>query len=243
MILKYGAYTHANNEVAYTITRHALKTQGGIFYAYEEQWSCTGILHSPDGTQNGLTNAIIALTNAYSVDGYDLVHYLDDGVTPTAHQLISVACNGGTRVLQAPQFPIGTGGEYTTYRNYSFTIAGEVPLTSSNVLTKYEEKISVKGTGGPVQVWIPVAEGPWIRQQTSTASTFQIQQTGHATGLYAYPPFNDPIWPDAEIVQQRQQEQGNAEARNGRFYNFPASWSYTFESSGQLVGQPNGYPQ
>jgi hypothetical protein len=243
VILKYGAYTHQSNEVAVTITRTAIKSQGGIYYAYEERWHLTAFPGLFGSTQAALTIAINALTNAYSVDGYDLVLYLDDGATPTSHALYSAICNGGTRIIQAPEFPNGQGAEYSTYRSYSIVVAGEVPLTSSNVITRYHESIAFEGTGGPINVYIPVAEGAWVQQTTSQQSTFKIVQKGGLTALYAptFPPA--PIWPDAEHQELRSIVADNPEMRNGRFYNYPLSWSYTYESNGQLTGNPNNYPQ
>jgi len=37
MYLRYGNYLHANNEVGFTITREAKRSQGGTFYAYQRE--------------------------------------------------------------------------------------------------------------------------------------------------------------------------------------------------------------
>lgn len=239
MIVKYGSYQHSQNEVSLRITREPMRSQAGVFYAYKERWDCQGLLLNCS-SQAAITNAIGQLTAAYSVDGNDLVLYLDDGVTPTAHALLNANCNGGTRVVQAPSFPetLGTA-EYqpAAGRSYSFAIEGETALTSENVALKFEETLKYQGTGGPIRVWIPVAQGSWIRQQTSEASTYKVVQAGSAVTLYgpAAPP--PPIWPDAEIFQERMIQQGSPQ-RYGTL-EFPLSWSYTFESSGELTGQPN----
>jgi len=240
MYLKYGPYTHANNEVAYTITSQARKTQAGTYYANLVRWNCRGaLLNLPN--QGAISAAIDGLIAAYSTDGYDLVHYLDDGVTPTAHSLISANCIGGTRVVEAPSFP-DNGGEYQVGygRSYTFAIEGEVALTGSDVVTSFEESLDFEGTGGPVVVWIPVAQGPWVQQTTSQQSTYRAVQKGQAVALYnsASPP--PPIWPENEIQQQRKISYGSAK-RYG-LYDWPVSWSYTFESSGGLNGQPNSPP-
>ncbi len=241
MILAYGPYRHAQNEVSYAISRQALRSQGGAFYAYRERWDCSGtLLNYP--SQAALTAAINALCAAYSSDGFDLVHYLDDGATPTAHRLISANCNGGTRIVRPPSFADTYGtAEYSTFRSYQFAVEAEVPLTNSNVVLHFSETLVYEGNGGPVRVWIPVAQGPWIRQETSEASTFRVVQSGTAVGLYGPPAFPQPLWPDAEIFQLRRTEQSGPR-RLGRF-DWPISWSYTFESSGSLVGQTNPYPQ
>ncbi len=104
MYLRYGNYIHANNEVGFTISRDAKRSQGGTFYAYQEKWSCKGDLLNY-ASQEAISNAIEGITAAYSIDGQDLVFLLDDGVTPSAHQLISANCNGGTRGRQGPLVP------------------------------------------------------------------------------------------------------------------------------------------
>jgi hypothetical protein len=239
MIVKYGSYQHSQNEVSMRITREPMRSQAGVFYAYKERWDCQGLLLNYS-TQAAITTAIQQLTSAYSVDGNDLVLYLDDGVTPTAHALYNANCNGGTRIVQAPSFPetLGTA-EYqpAAGRSYSFAVEGETALTSENVVTKFEETLKFQGTGGPIVVWIPVAQGPWIQQQTSEASTYKVVQSGSAIGLYGTPPVPPPIWPDAEIVQERQIQMSSPQ-RYGEL-DFPVSWSYTFEAIGQLTGQPN----
>jgi hypothetical protein len=240
MYLKYGNYSHANNEVGYTITSQALKSQGGYYYANKVHWACHGALL---GTLNNLTTqaqitaAIQDLVNAYSNDGYDLVHYLDDGVTPTAHSLISSNCIGGTRVVQPPSFPM-QGGEYQVGygRTYEFAIEGEVAITDQNVTISYSESLKFVGTGGPITVFIPVAQGPWVQQQTSQRSTYRVVQSGKAVGLYGTPILPAPIWPAAELVQLRDVSIESPQ-RYGAF-NWPLSWSYTFESNGILLGTP-----
>jgi hypothetical protein len=239
MIVKYGPYQHSQNEVSIRITREPMRSQGGLFYAYKERWDCQGLLLNY-ATQQNLTNAIQQLTAAYSVDGNNLVLYLDDGITPTAHALISANCNGGTRVVQAPSFPdtLGTA-EYqpAAGRSYSFAIEGEMALTSADVIVKFEESLDFEGTGGPVVVWIPVAQGDWIQQQTSEASTYRVIQSGSAIGLYGPPPVPPPTWPAAEIQQQRKIKYSSPQRYSELEY--PVSWSYTFEASGSLTGLPN----
>jgi hypothetical protein len=244
-ILKYGAYAHGQNEVAVTITKTALKTEGGVYYADEVTWALTAFPGLQATTQAGVTGAINTLQNAYSVDGYDLVLYLDDGATPTSHALYSTQCNGGTRVIQPPHFPEGKGAEYSTYRSYSIVVAGEVPVkVGVNVLTKFHEQITVEGTGGPLNRFIAVAQGAYVQQTVSQQSTFRVVQSGQAESLYAPAPAPPaPIWPDAEHQELRRVTYESPRMRNGRYYNFGVSWSYTFESNGSLGGQPNQYPQ
>jgi hypothetical protein len=238
MILKYGSYSHAQNEVTFTITRESLHTQGGIYYADKVKWNCSGLLLGFT-SQAQVADAINRLQAAYSVDGNDLAFYLDDGVTRTSHFLLNSQCNGGTKIVQAPSFPNTYAGEYqpSVGRSYSFAVEGEVALSTDNVIVQFSETLSFKGTGGPLWTYIAVAQGQWIRQQVAETSTFSVTQKGQATGLYGPVPVPEPIWPDAEKQEQRMIENGSPQ-RYGTL-NFPSSWSYTFESTGSLQGNPN----
>ena len=238
MYLRYGNYLHANNEVGFTITREAKRSQGGTFYAYQEKWACRGDLLNYS-TQAAISGAIASLTAAYAVDGQDLVFLFDDGVTPTAHQLISANCNGGTRVTRPPSFPdTYKSGEYQPGygRSYTFEVEGETPLTSGNVLLTFTESVSFKGNGGPIIVYQPVAQGQWIPQQTSEMSLFCATQSGSAVGLYQYPDIPAPIWPDALINQEI--DAGLDSPRKWSRLEWPVKWSYTYQSNGPLVGFP-----
>lgn len=239
MYLRYGNYIHANNEVGFTITRQAKRTHAGTFYAYHERWACRGDLLNYT-SQAAITGAIQAITAAYSQDGQDLVFLLDDGVTPTAHQLLSANCNGGTRVVQVPSFPDTYGsGEYQPGygRSYTFAVEGETELTGDNVFLTFTETVSFRGTGGPLIVYQEVAQGPWIPQMTSQTSLCRATQSGTAVGLTAYPQIPAPLWP-AALVSQEVGTGYTSPRRYGK-YEWPVSWSYTYQSNGPLVGLPN----
>jgi hypothetical protein len=239
MYLRYGNYLHANNEVGFTITREAKRTQGGTYYAYREVWACKGDLLNYS-TQGAISGAILGITAAYSQDGQDLVFLFDDASTPTAHQLISANCNGGTRVTKPPSFPNTYGsGEYQPGygRSYTFEVEGETQLLTANVFLQFTESVSFKGNGGPIIVYQPVAQGQWIPQQTSETSLFRATQSGSAVGLYQYPDIPAPLWPEALINQEI--DAGLDSPRKWSRYEWPVKWSYTYQSNGPLVGLPN----
>src|ERR1700730_9902004 len=116
MYLKYGPYTHAQNEPAIQIAKRAVFSPRGYRQAVRETWRIVGVLHAAN--QPGLTTAIAALRSAYNVNGLELGFYLDAGVPLTDHVLPSAAALGGTRVT-ALEFPHGSGAEYSTFRSYS----------------------------------------------------------------------------------------------------------------------------
>jgi hypothetical protein len=243
VIFSYNGFRHQQNEVSFTIDSQALRSQGNVFYAQRVRWTCRGAILGQT-TQAGITAAIEQYQSVYSQDGGDVVFYLDDGVTPTAQALYSADCIGGTRIVQSISFPAtyGTAQYIPGYGpDYSFVIEGELALTNQNIILKYHEEVATHGTGGPNIVWIPVAQGPYIQQQTTEQSTYRVTQSGSAVGLYYSPSPPPPIFPAAELGTMREIKYGSPEQYG--LYNWPVSWSYTFESSGGIGnGQPNPYP-
>lgn len=241
MIVQYGSYVHGQNEVAIALATEELRTKSEVLYGFRQRWTLTAFPGLAAGTQAGITAAVNALMAAYSQDGKDLVFFLDDGVTPTAHSLYNANTLGGTHV-RPPAFPNGTGAEYSTYRSYSIEVWGDVPLTQNNLLLEYDESIEVHGDGGPISVFLPVALGPWVWQQTTVASIFRVTQSGRAKGLYAYPPFNPPLWPANLLSQQVSLRSMSPRLRRNQYYEYPVSWTYPFESNTPLLSQPNFQP-
>jgi hypothetical protein len=239
MYVAWGGNFFQSNGVDFQIAKEALRTQGGYYYGQRERWTCTvDLIAALTNTQAQITSYLQAVETAFSYDGGDLVFYLDDGVTPTAHALYNADCIGGTRVIEAPSFPTGRGGQYVPGfgRTFTFSVEGVVSLTgqNENVILTYTERLTVKGDGGPIRRWIPVAQGPWIRQQTSQFSIFKATQSGSAVGLYYTPQPPPPIFPD--LIVHEEAESTSETAQLYGFYHWPISWNYQFEGSGGLGG-------
>jgi hypothetical protein len=237
--LSYNGFQHANNEVSFTISYHPLRSQLGVYYADQVRWDCKGQLINYS-SQAALTEQLILLENIYSHDGGDVVFYLDDGETPTAHTMYSSNCIGGTRIAQGISYPDTWGSsEYaagnTVNRSYTFAIEGIIAFTNENVTLEFDETVELHGTGGPTQVWLPVAQGPFIQQQTTQQSTFKLTQTGSALGLYGTPTPPSPLYPENEIQPLRSIRQGTPKLYGA--FHWPVSWSYTFEATGGMNAQ------
>src|SRR5262249_53494469 len=145
MYLKYGPYTHAQNEPLVQIANRAIFSPRGYRQAVRETWRIVGVLHAASAT--ALTAAIAGLRSAYNVNGLDLGLYLDDQTTLTDHALISGASLGGTRVT-ALDFPVGAGAEYSTFRSYSISVEADFPDASKHLL-HFSGTLSFRGTRGP----------------------------------------------------------------------------------------------
>jgi hypothetical protein len=241
MILQYGSYRHGQNEVAISISSEELRTQSEVLYGFRQRWTLTAFPGLEDSTQQNLTADIQALVNAYSQDGGDLVLYLDDGVTPSAHTLRNANTLGGTHARPI-SFPTGTGAEYSTYRSYSMEVWGDVPLTGNNLLLEYEEHFETTGNGGPINVAIPVATSPAIMQQTAAFSPVHATQSGRAKGLYAYPQPMQPIFPSLLVNQSVVIHYGSPRLRRNSYYEFPVAWTYPYLTNIGLQSTPNFQP-
>jgi hypothetical protein len=234
MILKYGTYAHARNEPAVQIEKRALFSPRGNRRGTRETWRIAGILHGADPA--GVTAALAALRTAYSTNGLDLGLYLDDGVTPTDHRLLSSATLGGTRVL-ALDFPVGAGAEYSTFRSYVLTVSGEIVDTSSELLD-FSETLSFEGTGGPRIVFLETLTGVPQPQVTRQYTTCRARQEGRAVGLTTYPAFPAPLWPAAELPHERRLTLRSPRRIGANWSEYIAEWSYLFESVTPLSGSP-----
>lgn len=234
MYLRYGPYTHAKNEPAVQIGKAALFSPRGYRQAVRETWRIVGVLHAAD--QPALTAAIAALRAAYNVNGLDLGLYLDDGTTPTDHFLSSAASLGGTRVSRL-EFPTGSGAEYSTFRSYAITVEADFPDTSNNLL-EFSETLSFEGTGGPRVVFLETLEGVPQQQIARQRTTYRARQEGRAVGQVSYPPVAAPIWPAAELADQRRLALRAPQRAAGNLTRFVAEWTYVFESATPLVGGP-----
>jgi hypothetical protein len=234
MFLKYGTYTHARNEPAVQIGKRALFSPRGFRQTIRETWRIVGVLHAAD--QPGLTAAIAALRSAYNVNGQNLGLYLDDGTTPTDHVLVSGATLGGTRVT-ALDFPVGAGAEYSTFRSYSITVEADVPDTTNNLLD-FSETVSFEGTGGPRIVFLDTLAGLPQPQIARQCTTYRARQEGRAIGQTTYPPVPPPIWPGAELGDQRRLTLRSPKRTAASLTEFAAEWTYVFESVTPLSGGP-----
>jgi hypothetical protein len=234
MYLKYGSYTHARNEAAVQIGKRVVFSPRGYRQAVRETWRIVGVLHAVD--QPGLTVAIAGLRAAYSANGLDLGLYLDDGATPTDHVLSSGATLGGTRVT-ALEYPVGAGAEYSTFRSYSITVEADVPDTSNNLLD-FSETVSFEGTGGPRIVFLDTLAGPPQPQIARQFTTYRARQQGRAVGFATYPPVPPPLWPAAELGDQRRLALRSPKRTAASLSEFAAEWTYVFESVAPLVGGP-----
>lgn len=241
MILTYGNYRHALAETGVSIRRETIYASTGVPLATRERWRIQGVLHA-DSPQD-VTRAIDELTAAYAQPGKDVVLYLPDGVTPSAHVILARHTLGGVRVVRPLEFLQGTGAEYSTFRSYTIELEADLPLQGeANVLVRWEETLSSSG-GGPRWVYLATLVGPPVRQQVQESTPYRVTQVGRAVGYRDYPTPAEPIWPgachhDATVITRRTPRRVGS-GSTAADTEFEVTWHYQFESLAPLVGRPS----
>jgi hypothetical protein len=247
MYLKFGGYVHDQGECAITISRTS-RVEHGIVVGYTERWNVQGRLQitstgDPAADRALLSARISALQLAYQQQNADLGLYFDNG-TPSTHFLQSARTAGGTRVTKPPEFPIGVGAEYSTFRNFALSVEADF-LDSSIGLVSWTESLSLTG-GGPQFGYLLTLNGPPQKQLLRQQTTFRAMQQGEAIGLNSYPVAPAPLWPADEHGELRNISQTLPErtglGNSAVYHHFKTRWSYVFESSAPLLGAPTAWP-
>jgi hypothetical protein len=237
MNLVYGNYSHEVGDAEVMISREGLVSELGNMYAVRERWEIHGRLHAADVA--AVNAAVQALMIAYSYQGLDI--YLNG----SANYMRSSETINGTRVVTPPSFPQGSGGENTTYRNYSLAVEAEYPYVGRSVLLSWSESLAFQGCGSPVWGFLECLNGPPQQQMFQQQSIFHCTQQGTATCVpdsthrnewagYWMPP--GPVWPQWEHMDKRSI---TYELPSDLYGRRTTSWSYVFESNVPLGDFPN----
>ena len=225
MFIQYGNYRHAGAEGSFVLSRDFSVGDSGFINGVTERWVITGRLEAPDRAQ--LTTELIALETAYSVNGLDLIFLDVDGVTPTAHNLISANSITGTRITNF-SYADSRNAEYSTFRHYSITVEADFNLSPFGfpLAETFQDSLTFTSTGGPRFVVRTTLNGPPVRQQVAAFTPVQAVQTGSSTGRFSQPNPATPIYPIDEQVDRRQvtRTQSRSEGRT----SFTTNWTYTY---------------
>lgn len=245
MILVYGSYIHAANENWFRVEYHFKKSRLGYPQSLFTRWTIWGVITAD--SQSALTTALAALEAAYSVDGYNILVYLNDGTTLTQHYLLNSTTINGVQVTDFSYIDRDprhgqSGCEYVNKRTYRIVLQAESVDDNAYGLLSWEEQVVGIGTGGPIFIQKPALTGPPQRQIIQQQSSFRAIQSGRAVGYLGYPAaIATPIWPGDEHVERRRIAPATPDFGVRINTGYPISWHYEFESSSQLVGNPTTF--
>jgi len=235
-ILKYGPYAHEAGEVGVQIARNFSYDEKLAKSLLTETWTLDAKLFGAGVTD--MKTKIEALVAAYSTNGFNLILFQSDGITPTAHQLISAASRDGTRVLMPVDFPEFNGPEHVTYRTYRIVVVAEFEIAGRAELLMFHESVTQSG-GLRRRIFQESLTGEPIPQTVNEKTVFKATQSGTAVGNTAFPAIPDPLFPDAQDDEVAITREGPKEVSTGVFREYQISWEYTFTDTTQMVPIPN----
>lgn len=237
MIFKYGTYAHDIDEVMVRTSEQAIMDKFSRRMGTAIEYTIVGAKQvadnaNPDVTKANLTTALTAMETAYDLDYKDFGLYLDDGVTPTVHSVISANTFGGTKVVTPPSYMNGpwTGRiEYLNRRMFFLVIRAEIRVGTG--LYQYQEKITIKGTGGAKWRYSPQAAGYPQLQDLQQLTTFWYLQEGQNIGRKDWVAPSAPLFP--LIEHQELRERTFETPRDMTFTGnemYPTGWRYAMEA-------------
>ena len=250
MYYQYGNYRFDDDAVSSVFTCPAKLDSNGIPYAYSPQYKLSGWISITDtgtvaGNQAAMTVKLAEFEAAFAVQFQNFGFY-DNAGNLTAHKLINAQTLGGVKVLTRPEYPIGAGAEYTTYRSFSLTLGAEVsafPGQGGNRITEWDEVVSYRGTGGKRRAEQEYIDDPPELQDVAQFTFIRCVQRGSAVGLSAYPTPAAPLFPlDLENEPERGITLGSPQSTNGQQRYFPISWEYSFRFASAQFRYPTPRP-
>lgn len=234
MILKWGSYAHAQDEVGIRIHKRSIFDTFGRRMGMVHNWHIIGAVHGT--SQSDLTTKLNALETAYDSDYLDLKLFLNDGTTETTHVLNNSAVFGGTHVTGFGYMdgPWKMQLEYANLRTFWAMIQGEIRTGTGQYAWK--ERVRIKGTGGPKFRYMPRLVGQPIQQTLQTETSFYYIQEGSAVGREAYIAPPGPLYPSIEHVEQREiayytPEDMRTDGTNPQNEKFLTTWRYVMEAT------------
>jgi hypothetical protein len=240
MFCQYGSYQHRAFETSFTLSREAVRNSAQQTWAIRDTVRIQGLMTSQKSTEAlrkaDIKSRLATLEAAYLYDGGNF--YLKYANGQVHYALLSAGCVGGTRVVQRPSFPKGTGVEVVNLRTYTVVIEGIIPVNDSSALESFEESIDIRPYGMKRAV-IETLVGPPVEQIVRQQQKWSAVQHGRAVGKYARPPVPPPIWPSALLNQFNPPQDGHPKRIGNALIDWPVSWRYEFENVTPLTGTPN----
>lgn len=238
MILQLGtggsAKSHRINSAGVAISSSLVKDFRSQDYLRKEQWTIEFRLINI-GTSAADLDAGIAQINQWYAGEYDAIALLHDDLSSTAHAINSgTGLIGKIRTTSPPSYARWQNGEYVSYRTGSVTIEAMMTIgaIAPDRIVEYSQKIEFSGGGGEVAFLQPNVGLP-IGQLVRTNVPFNATQSGRIVHWGMFGPLPSPIWPSAMIAAPKVTYENSSFDGNYE-YNFPQSYTYTFQSATAL---------
>lgn len=242
MILKWGAFAHDDNSVWFSLNRQAILSPSGKRFKVREVWSIRGTVKAT--SVSALTTKIAAIETAYASDGdKDLIFYLSDGTTETAHKRTAASTINGLRVIQPISWSAGNPGiwgagiEYASIRSFSVVVMAEyLDLESDLLLWSETVNFSPDGTEFVIQESFT---GAPTKYTTQLDIRFKGMQQGFAIGATSYPTESSSLFPTH--TRARHSHVGYKLStdfginQNTKYMTF---WKYHFEAATAITDSP-----
>jgi len=232
--LFYGSSSFPASAVECTTRTVARLTDGRVPYAYTTEIEGRGQFIA-DGPQS-LSALQLQAEVAFSQFGLDFL-MLDDSGAATSIRLLSKGAEFPGVVVEGFEFPESRLGDMATGREFRFRATATYPtLRAFGAILRYQEKVGVRGNGGPRINWQEAVNGPPMPVQLSPVTLTTVIQTGSAVGYIAYPTPPPPILSTAYLVNPDQAVERLSPRPNGTEYGI--AWNYVFRFPGRLPRPP-----
>ena len=230
MILTWGSYSHASNEVGIRITKRSIFDTFHRRMGEVEDWHIIGAIHA--NSQSALTGALYGLEAAYDTSNQNLILSLSSGGA-TKHQMMTLDYFGGTNCTGFGYIdgPWKMRCEYANRRTFWASIRGEKRVGTGQYAWK--ESVTIKGTGGQKWRYMPRLIGVPLAQTLQTDTPFYYVQEGMAIGRETYIAPPGPLYPGIEHEEMREiryftPKDMRIENRNEMF---TTTWRYFMEAT------------
>lgn len=242
MIFRYGNYFHEDNEVWFDVDFRTIHSDVGVRQNILGRWTVYGVKIGT--SESDLTSKLNALQLAYQFDGGDIGFY-DNSGNLTTHIMLSGITTDGVQVesfkwLPGNQNTWGSGSEYVNKRSYRIVLVGNIIDCPLNIVS-WRERILGIGTGGPKVIFKGALTGAPQKQTVQQQTSFEAIQEGSAIGYFESPVNPPPFSPQNEHVDRRRLSVYTPKFGPFRNTLYRVDWTYFFESTTGLVGNPSGF--
>jgi hypothetical protein len=238
--LYYGSYAHDEAEATVTVTKTVNETEAGVPFEVVHNWVIQGRVIADT------TAAVVAklglIERAYGTWFRDARLVAADGTV--CHALVNAGSTSGVRVPNPPHYPDGSGGQLTTFRDYTIVLTATYPAFGGlGLIRSWTETLSFTG-GTPVRKLMRTKNTRPVVWIDGAITPYRAVQSGQAVGVYGYPPVPPPLWGATSLEGEDpvRIDRGTPRFYRGRFMDYPVQWFYRFAATAPLIGLPTAMP-